>query len=90
MAGLIADKDQRPFPHPYIAHELHISEDLLESTLAKCKDETRISEDEHGIHITNWEFYQSEYDRQKKYRKKFEPIDPAKYTKGKYGHLVQT
>lgn len=90
MDGLIADKDKRPFPHSYIAHELHISEDLLESTLVKCKDETRIKEDEHGIYITNWDFYQSEYDRQKKYRKKFEPIDPAKYTKGKYGHLVQT
>jgi len=56
----------------------------------ECKDETRISEDEHGIHITNWEFYQSEYDRQKKYRGKGPDIGPEKFTKGKYGHMVQT
>ena len=66
--GQISDNDNRPFPHSFIAHELHTTEELLESTLEKCKAEGRITEDEHGIHITNWQAYQSEYDRQKPYR----------------------
>lgn len=66
--GLICDNDQRPYPHPFLAHEFHITEKLLESTLDKCKEEGRISEDEHGIIITNWKAYQSEYERQKPYR----------------------
>lgn len=68
MEGLIADKESRPYPHSYIAHELHISEELLKRTLAKCLEEGRIKEDEHGISITNWKAYQSEYQRQKPYR----------------------
>ena len=90
LDGLIADRDKRPYPHAYIAHELHINEELLERTLDKCKKEGRITEDEHGIHITNWVVYQSEYERQKPYRQKGEPDkDPDKYTKGKYGHMVK-
>ena len=87
LDGLIADHDRRPFPHSYIAHELHISEELLERTLAKCEEEGRIKEDEHGIHLTNWATYQSEYERQKPYRQKKEQ-DPDKYIKGKFGHMV--
>jgi len=87
LDGLIADHDKRPFPHSYIAHELHITEDLLESTLNKCKDEGRIKEDAHGIHITNWKAYQSEYERQKPYRK-IKEDNPDKYVQGKYGHMV--
>ena len=68
LDGLIADNDRHPFPHAHIAHELHTSEELLESTLTKCKDEGRISENTDGISITNWKAYQSEYERQKPYR----------------------
>jgi len=68
--GLIADNDKRPLPHAFIAHGLHTSEELLESTLTKCKEEGRITEDGQGIHITNWKAYQSEYERQKPYRQK--------------------
>ena len=84
--GLIADRDKRPYPHSFVAHELHISEELFERTLAKCKQEGRITENEHGIHITNWRVYQSEYQRQKPYRQKDE--DPDRFTKGKFGHMV--
>jgi len=80
MEGLIADHDRRPFPHEYIAHELHISLELLERTLQKCIEEGRITEDELGIHITNWKTYQSEYERQKPYRKETQP--------GKASHKV--
>ena len=68
--GQISDNDNRPFPHSFIAHELHTSEELLESTLSKCEQEGRIAEDGAGIHITNWVAYQSEYQRQKPYRQK--------------------
>jgi len=67
--GLIADADGRPFPRPFIANRLNISLELLERTLKKCEEEGRIFENENGIHIVNWERYQSEYERQKKYRK---------------------
>lgn len=85
--GLIADRDQRPYPHSYIAHEIHVSEELLERTLAKCLEEGRISENEHGIYITNWKAYQSEYERQKPYRQQ-KSTDPDKYVKGSKGHMV--
>lgn len=68
--GQISDNDGRPYPHHFIAHELHITKELLESTIKKCTDEGRISEDDTGLHITNWAVYQSEYQRQKQYRDK--------------------
>lgn len=76
--GTVSDNDKRPYPHDFIANRLNIDEELLESTLKKCKEEGRISEDEHGIHITNWGVYQSEYQRQKPYRdaKKLEKKSP--------------
>ncbi len=76
MEGIIGDHDLRPWPHSYIAHELHIPLELLETTLKKCIDEGRISENGQGLHITNWAKYQSEYDRQKPYRIK-EAISPV-------------
>lgn len=90
--GMICDNDGRPYPHSFVAHEMHTTLELLESTLEKCIDEGRIIENEEGICITNWSSYQSEYDRQKPYRKKKgqRNEDPEKYTKGKFGHLVKT
>jgi len=88
LDGTIADRDYRPYPHSYIAHEIHVTEELLENTLSKCIEEGRITEDDRGIHITNWKAYQSEYDRQKPYRQK-PPPDPDKYIKGRYSNRVQ-
>jgi len=68
--GAICNNDGKTFPRSFLAHELHTSEELLESTLKKCKAEGRITEDGAGIHITNWTSYQSEYERQKPYRQK--------------------
>lgn len=68
-AGMICDNDGRPLPHEFIAHECHCSVELLKSCLAKCQEEGRISENSHGIRITNFDIYQfTEYDRQKPYR----------------------
>ena len=88
--GIISDKDNRPYPHSFIANRLNIGIELLERTLSKCELEGRINENEIGIHITNWAAYQSEYERQKPYRQKAKQkeADPDKYVKGKYGKLV--
>jgi len=86
--GSISDRDSRPYPHDYIANRLNIPLELLESTLENCKDEGRITEDETGIHITNWKIYQSEYERQKPYRKK--PADDSgKYAGQQHDGLVK-
>lgn len=87
--GHICDRDQRSLPHQFIANRLNVTLELLEITLTKCLDEGRVTEDEQGIHITNWERYQSEYERQKPYRGKQASTDPDRFIKGKYGHMVQ-
>lgn len=66
--GSICDRDKRPYPHTFLANRFNIDLKLLESTIKKCAAEGRITEDETGIHITNWNNYQSEYQRQKPYR----------------------
>lgn len=71
ISGSISDNSGRAYPHDFIIHELHVNEKLFESALLKCKSEGRISEDEAGIHITNWDKYQSEYNRQKPYQDKY-------------------
>ena len=67
-SGSIADRDSRPYPHSFIANRLNIPLELLERTLTKCIEENRLKEDKTGIHITNWKYYQSEYDRVKGYQ----------------------
>jgi hypothetical protein len=84
--GAICDNDRRPFPRDFIANQLNIPQELLDRTIAKCRHEGRIDDCDDVIVITNWKVYQSEYDRVKKYRKADEP---DKFTKGKYGHMVQ-
>jgi len=90
--GLISDHDLRPFPHPFIMHEIHTAQDVFDSTLKKCKEEGRISEDGQGIRITNWAKYQSEYDRQKPWRDKQKALkepDPEKFNQGRLQEVVK-
>jgi len=70
-SGSICDRDHRPYPHSFIANRLNITVELLERTLKKCLDEGRLVEDERGIRITNWKYYQSEYDRVKGYQQAY-------------------
>ena len=86
--GAICDNDGRPFPRDFIANQLNIPQELLDRTIAKCRHEGRLDDRDDMIVITNWKAYQSEYDRVKKYRQK-PPEDKDKFTKGKYGHMVQ-
>lgn len=87
--GHICDRDGRPYPHQFIANRLNVSLELFERTLKKCKEEGRLNEDEHGIHITNWERYQSEYDRQRKYRQPTDAIGDDKYKGQRYGDRIK-
>ena len=66
--GEISDNDGRAFPREFIAQEIHTTTKNLDSTLEKCIDEGRITEDKQVLYITNWKAYQSEYNRQKPYR----------------------
>ena len=90
--GIIAAGPDRPYPLTWIAGTLNVPLPLLKRTLDKCKESERIGMNGTGmIKITNWEKYQSEYDRQKSYRqpKKRCDDDPDKFIKGKYGHMVK-
>ena len=66
--GKICDHDGKAYPRQFIANQLNISPELLEQTLTKCKQEGRIQEVKGVITIIHWSDYQSEYERQKKYR----------------------
>lgn len=88
--GAIVDNDDGPLPLSFIANQLNIPAALLDSTLAKCQAENRIIFKDGTISLVNWAAYQSEYDRQKKYRGQEPPSDDlAKYKKGKFSHMVQ-
>ena len=86
--GKICDHDDRPYPRDYIAGQLNISPELLDRTIAKCQAEGRINDNNDMIVITNFQVYQSEYERQKQYRGKKEE-DPNKFIKGPYGDMVK-
>lgn len=89
--GLICDNDGKAYPTKYIANTLNINEELLIRTINKSIEDQRIEKVNDGVFkITNWSCYQSEYQRQKKYRNKEELIDEtADDFKEKYGHLVK-
>lgn len=74
VPGVISDNDQRPYPHNFLANRFNIPMKLLDTTIKKCIDEGRITEDEQGIHIVNWTSYQSEYQRQLKSREQTKPV----------------
>ena len=86
--GQICDNDGKAFPIDYIANQLNIPLDLLGATIAKCKAEGRIENREDGIIvIANWNAYQSEYNRQKKYRQK-EVTNKNKKTYGQFKNVL--
>ena len=68
--GKIADNEGHAYPRQYIANQLNIKLELLERTIKKCKEDGRIQENDGILIIANWSAYQSEYERQKKYRGK--------------------
>jgi len=69
MPGIIQASPDIAYPISFVAAQLRISKKLLEKTLVKFEEQERITNDVDGIHIVNWYKYQSDYNRQKKYRK---------------------
>lgn|SRR3990167_4559628 len=70
-AGIISANESQAIARQRLAGILNIPVELLERTLNKAVEQKRIKIDNQGlIHILNWYKYQSEYERQKKYRKK--------------------
>jgi len=86
--GKICDNDGRPYPREFIANQLNILQILLDETIAKCKHEGRLEDKDDVIIISNWQTYQSEYDRVKKYREK-SPEAKRDYTGQKHGTMIK-
>jgi len=83
--GVIQSNDDVAYPHSYLAERFRVPLELLERSLKKFIEQDRISENNNGITILNWERYQS-------LRKAQEPepeADQSKYLKGKYGKNVK-
>ena len=89
--GIIAPGPGTSYPTQWIAATLNVPLPLLNTVLQKCVETERIEMNGHGIKIINWSKYQSEYERQKPYRKKqAEQIAQSKFDdQGKYTHMVQ-
>lgn len=77
--GEIADNDGRALPRSFIANRLNIPLELLDVAIKKCEEEGRVIEKSGILVITNWAAYQSEYSRQKKYRKPEDIKDKKTY-----------
>jgi len=91
VPGIIQSGKNSPFPHSYLASRLQISVDLFETTIAKLISQQRISENNEGIHILNWDKYQAKYAESegtetKRYKKQKQApdISPREYLE-KYG-----
>jgi hypothetical protein len=56
--GTIQANTTTPYPHEYIASQLAISLKLLDHCLKKFEDQSRLHENNVGIMITNFEYYQ--------------------------------
>ena len=85
--GVIAAGEGVPYPDEWIAGTLNITLKLYKEAKAKFIKSGRLEENGAGLRVVNWQKYQSEYERQKKYRNKED--DPDRYTGGKYGHMVK-
>jgi len=66
--GSFCDNDGRPLPREFMANRLNIKQSLLDRVIGKCQEEGRIIEEKGVLKLVNWTRYQSEYDRQKKWR----------------------
>lgn len=68
--GAICDNDGRPLPLDFIASQFNIKRSLLNRFLTIAKSENMITEKNGVLYVTNYQSYQSEYERQKPYRDK--------------------
>ena len=68
--GTICDNDGRALPRDFMANALNIKQILLDRVIAKCIHEGRLEDEDGVLVLTNYEVYQSEYERQKPFRQK--------------------
>jgi hypothetical protein len=59
LVGIVCAGENYPYPHEVLAKRLGIEINLFNDTLKKLETQQRITEDQKGIHISNWEDYQS-------------------------------
>lgn len=56
--GVIQANDETPYPHPWLAAKLNISLELLDRCIEKFTSQKRIYENEHGIEVLNFQYWQ--------------------------------
>jgi len=56
--GVIQANNNIPYPHPWLAAKLNISLELLERCILKFTEQDRIVENEHGIELVSFNYYQ--------------------------------
>ena len=56
--GVIQANDETPYPHSYLAASLNIPLELLDRCILKFTEQERISENEQGILIINFKYWQ--------------------------------
>ncbi len=56
--GVIQANETTPYPHKYIAQQINVPVKTLDRCLRKFENQERIHENETGIHIINFGYYQ--------------------------------
>lgn len=91
--GIIAASEGKAYRNDWVAAFLGYPLPLLESTLEVMQREGTVRVNGSGIEFLNWGKYQSEYNRQKPYRKekktREERVKARDYTGGEYGKMVK-
>lgn len=90
--GIIQANADTPYPHSYLAEELHVALEFLELSLKKFESQGRIHENEKGIIVLSFPRYNPPAHKTgKRGRPPKEQMafgdDPQKYARDKYGHL---
>lgn len=83
--GVIQANDETPYPHPYLAALLNIPLELLEHCIQKFTLQNRIIENEHGILVVNFNYWQGLDTRRRgrppKSNRYHKEVDPVEWTK---------
>lgn len=78
--GELGDNDGRPYPDEYLANRANVPLEVFQQCIDKSLQEGRLSRNGSDcLIITNWGVYQSEYQRQKKYRQQGRPDGREKF-----------
>jgi len=56
--GIIQANDETPYPHSWLAAKLNVPLELLERCILKFTEQQRVIENEHGILVVNFSYWQ--------------------------------